>query len=181
MRRIYLLLYYAVASRLPMQPFPGGYLFNKFRFFLVSKIIRECGREVMVKDRCYFGDGSRISVGDYSQLGQNAHLVGTINIGREVLMGPDVVMMATSHEYARIDISMMSQGEAPERPINIGSDVWLGTRVIILPGVNIGDHSIVAAGAVVTRSFPPFAIIGGVPARQIGTRAGATSAVRARD
>ena len=68
-------------------------------------------------------------------------------------MGPDVVMMATSHEFNSLDIPINQQGAKPEEPIVIGDDCWIGTRVIILPGVHIGRQCVVAAGAVVTHSF----------------------------
>lgn len=170
MRAFVLLLYYAVFSHLPMHPFPGGRLFNWFRFWAVSKVLRKCGEGVLVKNKCYFGEGSRLTIGNNSQLGQNAHLVGDIVIGNDVLMGPDVVMMATSHRHERIDIPMIQQGEAAEKEIRLGNDIWVGTRVIILPGVRIGDGCIIAAGAVVSTSFPPFSIVGGVPAKLLKVR-----------
>ena len=130
----------------------------------------KCGKEIIVKDHCYFGNGSRLKVGDRSQLGQNARLQGTITIGDDVVMGPDVVMMATSHEFSRTDIPINRQGAKPEEPITIGNDCWIGTRVIILPGVTIGDHCILAAGAVVTHDIPAGSIAGGVPAKVIKHR-----------
>jgi maltose O-acetyltransferase len=57
-----------------------------------------------------------------------------------------------------------------EKEVKIGNDVWIGTRVVMLPGVEIGDHSIIGAGAVVTKSFLPNSIIGGVPAKLIKNR-----------
>jgi len=75
-----------------------------------------------------------------------------------------------SDRFDRIDIPINQQGSTEEKPIEIGNDVWIGTRVIILPGVKIGDHSIIGAGAVVTKSFPPYSIIGGVPAKLIKKR-----------
>ena len=65
---------------------------------------------------------------------------------------------------------MMEQGFEEERPVVIGNDVWIGDRVIILPGVHVGDGSILAAGAVVTKDVPPYAIVGGVPAKLIRMR-----------
>jgi len=170
MRKIYLTLYYLIIQFLPMQPFPGYKLFYKLRYFFIKKIIKNCGTNVIVKNRCYFGDGRRLSVGDRSQLGQNAKLGGTITIGNDVLMGPDVVIMATSHAFDRIDIPINQQGEAPENPIIIGDDVWIGTRVLILPGVKIGNHSIIAAGSIVTKSCEPYSVIAGTPAKIIKKR-----------
>ena len=67
-------------------------------------------------------------------------------------------------------IIIIPQGEAPECTIKIGDDVWIGTKVIILPGVSIGSHSIIGAGAVVTKFFPEYSIIGGNPAKLLHKR-----------
>lgn len=170
MKNIYLFIYYLFVQFLPMQPFPGYKIIYSVRLFFVKRIIKECGKDVVVKNHCYFGNGERLKVGARSQLGQNARLGGEITIGNDVLMGPDIVMMATSHAFDRIDMPINQQGETEEQPIFIGNDVWVGTRVIILPGVEIGSHSIIAAGSVVTKSFEPYSIIGGVPAKLLKKR-----------
>jgi len=168
--KIYLLIYYAFLQFLPMQPIPGYKLFYKLRYLAAKKIFRHCGQDVVVKNKAYFGTGTRLSVGERTQIGQNSKLGGNIILGNDILMGPDVIMMATSHEYSNIDIPINQQGSTKERQINIHDDVWIGTRVVILPGVTIGSHSIIAAGAVVTKSFEPYSIIGGVPAKLIKKR-----------
>lgn len=153
-----------------MQPMPGYRIGYKLRYLAVRKLLAYCGEDVVVKDNCYFGNGNKLKVGDRSQLGQNARLGGTITIGDDVVMGPDVVMMATSHEFKDLNTPINMQGAKPEEPIVIGNDCWIGTRVIILPGVHLGNKCIVAAGAVVTRSFPDNCIIGGVPAKLLKIR-----------
>lgn len=170
MKKIYLSLYYLILQYLPMQPIPGYKLFYKLRYILVKKILRSCGDDVIVKNKAYFGDGTRLSIGSRSQIGQNSKLAGDIIIGEDVIMGPDVVIMATSHAFDRVDIPINKQGAAKEKQIRIGNDVWIGTRVIILPGVSIGNHSIIGAGAIVTKSFDDYSIIGGVPAKLIKKR-----------
>jgi len=65
---------------------------------------------------------------------------------------------------------MWQQGYIPDEPVIIGDDVWIGTRAIIMPGVKISNGSIIGAAAVVTKDVPDFAIVGGVPARIIGSR-----------
>lgn len=161
MKKILLLIYYMFLQRIPMQPIPGYHIGYKLRYMVVQRLLRKCGKGVIVKDHCYFGNGVRLSVGDRSQMGSHARLNGDITIGNDVLMGPDVVMMATSHEFARLDIPINKQGSKQEEPIVIGDDCWIGTRAIILPGVHIGKQCIVAAGAVVNRSFPDRSILGG--------------------
>lgn len=170
MRIFYLLIYYSLIQFLPMQPFPFYRFFYYVRYFFVKKIIKSCGSDVVVKNNCYFGNGRRLCVGNRSQLGQNSKLAGKITIGDDVLMGPDVIMMATSHAYSEVEIPINQQGDAEEKEIIIGNDVWIGTRVIILPGVKIGSHSIIGAGSVVTKSFPEYSIVAGNPAKLIKTR-----------
>jgi maltose O-acetyltransferase len=169
-RKAFLLLYYGFLRWLPMQPLPGGAFFCRLRFLVVKRIIRSCGDDVWVPDRCYFGDGTRLSVGARSLIGQNARLNGDITLGNDVMLGQDVVMMAVSHRYDRLDVPIIAQGAAEERPIVVGDGAWIGTRAIILPGVEIGHDSIVAAGAVVSRSCPPYSIVAGVPAKVIKDR-----------
>lgn len=171
MKRIYLFLYYAFLQRIPMQPMPGYKIGYVLRRWVLKKVLgKRCGDKIIVKDHCYIGNGERLTIGDRSQLSQNGRFNGTINIGNDCLMGPDIVIMATSHEYSSTAMPINQQGAKTENPVIIGNDCWIGTRSVILPGVKIGDHSIVAAGAVVTKSFPPYSIIGGVPAVLIKKR-----------
>ena len=171
MKSLFLLLYYGVLQYIPMQPMPGYQLGYKLRYWCLRHILgSRCGKAVIVKDHCSFGNGDRLTVGDRSQLSSHGRFSGTITIGDDVVMGPDIVMMATSHEFSRRDIPINQQGAKPEEPITIGNDCWIGTRVIVLPGVTIGDGCIVAAGAVVTKDVPPNTIVAGVPAKVIKNR-----------
>jgi acetyltransferase-like isoleucine patch superfamily enzyme len=106
-------------------------------------------------------------VGDYSNLyGQ-----GGLEIGSNVMIASGVRIVANSHTFDRLDIPI-SQQPCVSRGIRIGDGVWIGTNAVILDGVSIGDGAVVAAGAVVTKEVPPFAIVGGVPARLIKMRPG---------
>ena len=85
-------------------------------------------------------------------------------------MGPEVVIWTTNHRFDRIDIPIMQQGNRPSAPVWIGDDVWIGTRVIILPGVKVGNHAVIGAGAVVAKDVPPWAVVAGNPAEIIRYR-----------
>lgn len=74
-----------------------------------------------------------------------------------------------NHGIDSLDIPIRAQAHT-SKGVEIGSDVWIGTHAVILDGCNIGDHSVIAAGAVVTKSFPEYSIIGGNPARLIRDR-----------
>ena len=174
-RTLLLLLYYGLLQHIPMQPFPGFRIGYALRRQVLSRLLARCGQDIVVKSRCYVGNGSRLSVGSRSQLGQNARLNGQITIGDDVMMGPDVVMMSTSHDHRDVTLPMNSSPNPLDNPIILGDDIWVGTRAIILPGVEIGSHSIIGAGAVVSKSFPPYSVVGGVPARRIKDRRTASS------
>ncbi len=83
---------------------------------------------------------------------------------------PDVVMIGENHQSAKRDVPMRLQGYKKFPPIRIEDDVWIGARVIVLPGVSIGKGAIIGAGAVVTKDVPAYAICVGNPARVIRFR-----------
>ena len=81
-----------------------------------------------------------------------------------------MVIYSINHETRKTDIPMCKQGVTKVKGVTIGNDVWIGTRVIILPGVTIGDGAIIEAGAVVTKYVMPYTVVGGNPARKIKDR-----------
>lgn len=85
------------------------------------------------------------------------------------MMGPDVSILTHTHNIERTDIPMGQQGMRVSEVV-IGNDVWIGMRVVIMPGVRIGNGVVIGAGAVVTKDVPDYAIVGGVPARIIKFR-----------
>ena len=165
-----LAVYYAVGDKFPTAPAPGYRVGYRFRRFLLKFISEDCGKSVIVKHKCYFGTGNGLRIGDRTQLGQNAKIDPEVTIGNDVLMGPDVMILTTRHAFERLNRPINQQGCLARNPVTIGSDVWIGARVVILPGVNIADKAIIGAGAVVTKDIPEGAIFAGNPARLIRYR-----------
>jgi len=132
------------------------------------------GDQVYIVDRAVLrAVNGKLSVGDNFALNGNARVIadcgGVINIGRNVMIGPNTVIRASNHGHDRLDLPMWDQ-EQTGGEIVIGDDVWIAANAVILAGVHIGSHSIVGAGAVVTKDVPDYAIVGGVPAKVISIR-----------
>lgn len=169
-RKILLITYYLFAQHLPKSTFPGGRIYKKIRYLLLKKLFKKCGKNVNIENNAYIGDPKDISIGDNSGIGSYCQLYGAITIGKDVMIAPEVIMLTRNHKFSRKDIPMRLQGMEKEKPIIIEDDVWIGTRVIIMPGVKIKKGSIIAAGSVVTKDVEPYSIVGGVPAKLIRKR-----------
>jgi acetyltransferase-like isoleucine patch superfamily enzyme len=111
--------------------------------------------------------GERSKVGHYSVL----HGHGGLSVGSDVLIAHHVCIIAANHRFDDPARVIAEQGETREG-IVIDSDVWIGSNVSIMDGVRVGRGAVIAAGAVVTRDVEPFAVVAGVPARQIKQRSG---------
>lgn len=170
MKKILIILYYGFARHLPYQPLPGYKFGNKLRSYIAKKLFKKTGKDITIKHGAYFGDGKNIVMGDYSQLGIDCKVENDLIMGDYVLMGPEVVIYSSSHEYKNIDVPIMLQGAKQINPVTIGNDVWIGLRTTIMPGVKIGNHVIIGSGAVVTKDIPDYAVVGGVPAKIIRYR-----------
>ncbi len=121
------------------------------------------------------GEGLRLgrnsAIGDFGHVG----CAGGVLIGNDVIVGPYATFHSQTHVAKDLDVPIRMQG-TEESAITIGDDVWVGARVSFLSGASIGAHSIVAAGAVVRGEFPPYSIVGGVPARLLRTRSSTADA-----
>lgn len=167
-RKLAALLYHAFAKKLPRSYSGLNFGQTQLRRYCGKLMLRHCGEKVNIEKDAYFSH--KVSLGDYSGIGVNAKIYGTCSIGNFVMMGEDCTIITRNHKHDRIDIPMMEQGFEDEKPVSIGNDVWIGDKVIIMPGVTIGDGCIIGAGAVVTKSIPPYSVAAGVPAKVIKTR-----------
>ena len=146
----------------------GGKLFKKMRAFAAKGFVRKCGKNVNIEHGASIS--SKLSIGDNSGIGIDCICGGELTIGNDVMMGPECVIISRNHEFSDTTIPMRLQGYKEDEPCVIGDDVWIGRRVMIMPGVTIGNGVVIAAGAVVTKDVPDYAIVGGVPARIIKYR-----------
>ncbi|MBF9036662.1 acyltransferase [Rhodobacterales bacterium HKCCE2091] len=126
-----------------------------------------------ISPNAVFSNPERIEIGARMNLGARCHLWagpsrGRIVIGDDVLFGPEVMVTAAGYRFN--DGAPVTMQAMDEADVIIGNDVWLATRVIVLPGARIGDGAIIGAGAIVTGEIPAGAIAVGAPARVVGER-----------
>ncbi len=129
----------------------------KFTTIQCTGVVRSMGIGLRV--------GNNSAIGAYSFLGAQ----GGIIIGNDVIMGPRVSFHAENHRYEELAVPIRLQGET-RKGIIVEDNCWIGAGAIILDGVHIGSGAIVAAGSVVTKNVPAFAIVAGSPARIIKQR-----------
>lgn len=157
-----LIIYKLVAKHFPVSYSPIKIGQKRLRAFCGKLILTKCGKNVNIERGADFS--SKVELGDNSGIGINAAISGKCIIGNDVMMGPQCIVYTVNHKFDDVTTTMRGQGFQEERPVYIGDDVWIGGRVIILPGVRIGSHSIVGAGSVVTKDVPEWAIVAGNPA-----------------
>lgn len=107
-----------------------------------------------------------IIIGDNTHINTRSKIVGPVTIGNNVIMGGDSQITGLTHNYRDVTRPICKQGVTPERTV-IEDDVWIGGNSCIIQGLTIGTHSLIAAGSVVTKSVPPYSVVGGNPAKLI--------------
>lgn len=124
------------------------------------------GKDSVIHLWARFYQPANIEIGDDTIIGDNCFLDGRakLKIGDHVDIASQVLIYNEEHNISSLDF------EASRSPVEIGDYVFIGPRSIILPGVKIGKGAVVAAGAVVTKNVPEFAIVAGIPAVKIGDR-----------
>lgn len=129
--------------------------------------------ELVVGDRSYVAAGcqlrDRVTIGSDCSLNPHITMAGRVVLGDGVRIASHAALYGFNHNFDRLDCPIWMQG-LTEVGIVVEDDVWIGTHVSVCDGVTVGAHSVVAAGAVVTRDVPPYSIVAGVPARVIGDR-----------
>jgi acetyltransferase-like isoleucine patch superfamily enzyme len=138
--------------------------------------------EIVIGDNCQVSPyaiiqgnvtlGNNCSVQPYTILvgyGTDDNKTGHVDIGDNVRIASHCMMVAGNHIFSNINIPIYLQGVEAE-PVCVEDDVWIGGRVNVMAGVKIGSHSVIAAGAVVTKDVKPYSIAAGIPAKVIRIR-----------
>lgn len=148
-----------------------NHVINKIPFYFVRHFFYRCvykikmGKGSSIHLNCFI-NRFNIEIGDNTAINRKCYLDarGGLIIGNNVSISPEVHLITAQHDMN--DPGFKYQTSA----IELDDYVWVGTRAVILPGVHLGKGCVVAAGAVVTKSFPDYSVVGGVPAKVISKR-----------
>jgi acetyltransferase-like isoleucine patch superfamily enzyme len=131
--------------------------FNKF----------ELGELSIIEDFSTINNGvGDVIIGDNTLIGMSNVIIGPVKIGNNVIIAQNVVISGLNHNYKDVTIPIVEQSVNTSL-IDIGDDCWIAANVVITAGVSIGKHSVVAAGAVVTKNIAPYSIVAGNPGKVI--------------
>jgi maltose O-acetyltransferase len=166
-KNIFYLFYISIFRFTPEDYRPYSFFFPRIRNFLVRNFVIKSGEKVRVKSNADISPN--IVIGENSELGTRCMIHGNVEIGDHVIMGPDVKIYARNHIHNSLEVPIQKQGKEYLKTI-VGDDVWIAANVVITAGVKVGNHCIIAAGSVVTKDVPDYAIVGGVPAKVIKYR-----------
>lgn len=113
-----------------------------------------------------------ISIGSHTTVNHYCVFHGRngLKIGDDCMIAPRVAIFAANHEFRDRSVPMRTQGMTSKGGVTIEDDVWIGTGAIIVDGVTIGRGAVIGAGSVVTKDVPPFSMVAGNPAKEIGKR-----------
>ena len=144
-----------------------------------SKIYRSVRMDTPPYRRFYLGQHSVVEsfscinnavgdvvIGDHTRIGLHNTIIGPVTIGNHVNLAQGITITALNHNFEAPERRIDEQGVSTQQVI-IGDDIWIGAHAAILPGVTIGNHCVIAAGAVVTKNVPPHSLVAGVPAKII--------------
>jgi acetyltransferase-like isoleucine patch superfamily enzyme len=143
-----------------------------FLGFLRGYRFKAIGKCFTISDLDSFFKKNAIEAGDYVFIGRKAHLYANIKIGHFVMIASNVAIVGGDHRFDIVGVPMRftGRGGLEELLTVIEDDVWVGHSAIIMAGVKIGRGAVIAAGSVVTKDVPAYAIVAGVPAKLLKYR-----------
>ncbi len=155
--------------------YPDRILGGRLRLCYYKRKFYSCGTENFICEGTKIFSpqliqiGSRSSIGRYTELNPGPGKAPCLIIGDDTWIGPSCFFRTANHKFDDPDTLFIKQGHE-EKTIILGNDIYVGAYCIFLGGAEVGDHSVIAAGSVVSTNIPPYSIVGGNPARVIRKR-----------
>lgn len=143
-------------------------LYEKIRIRRLTKIFSQCGKGIILSKNLYVECPEKLIIEDEASLGCDVSImgIGGVLIGKGTMIAKGAKIITTTHDSN----APLMRVTSIHKPVSIGKEVWIGAGAIILPGIKIGDHAIVGAGAVVTNDVEEYQVVAGVPARVVRYR-----------
>lgn len=150
---------------------PYGPITNQIKKIILIHYGASVGKNPTIYSGVWIRPINGLVIGDNVSIGKDVIITtaGGVTIGNNVLIGHGTKIISANHRIPPGGEDIRFAGHEL-KPVSIEDGAWIATQVVILPGVNIGKGTVVSAGAVVTKDVPPFAIVGGVPAKIIRYR-----------
>lgn len=136
------------------------------KYEILTQVLGSCPEDIYIEGPMFLSYGCHTSIGEHFYANFNMTIVDDIEvtIGKYVMFGPNVTLSVTGHP---LDSSYRQEMTQYSLPIHIEDHVWIGANVVVLPGVTIGEGSVIGAGSVVTKDIPSHTLAYGIPCRVI--------------
>lgn len=128
------------------------------------------GDFVIVRPYAQIWSGGVVRIGQGSEIGERCRIsiTNSLEIGKKVLLSPNVYITDCDHAYEEVEVPIMDQGTVQENNnVVIGDDSFIGINAVIIGKVNIGQHCVIGANSVVTKNIPDYCVAAGCPAKVV--------------
>ena len=143
----------------------GSSIYRKARLDVFPYNDFVLGKDSTIEDNATVNNGAgSLYIGERSRIGIGCTVIGPVTIGNDIMLAQNIVVSGLNHSYQDITRPISLQKQTTSM-ITIEDEVWIGANSVIVAGVRIGKHSVIAAGSVVTKDVPPYSVVGGNPAK----------------
>lgn len=143
----------------------GSVIYRSVRKDIVPFNVFELGKRSVIEDYSVINNAvGNLVIGNNTRVGIGNTIIGPVTISDNVNIGQNVTISGLNHNYEDPSKTISEQGVST-MPIKIENNVWIGANSVVLPGVQIGNHSVIGAGSIITKDIPPYSVAVGNPAR----------------